>query len=203
MFDHRARRLKDKVFARLASVPIGWISPNFVTFLSLFPGIIAAWAIANGLQLLALLLFILNRILDGLDGYIARRRGLQSDFGGYLDILVDFVVYAAIPIGIWRFVGARATISLVTLLSVFYVNAASWMVLAAIIEKRQRDTDQTTTIAMPTGIVEGTETVLFYLAFLAFPSYAPVLFFVMAGATSIGVIQRLLWARRQFNDATT
>jgi len=36
--------------------------------------------------------WILNRILDGMDGMVARKRNISTKFGGYLDILVDFTV---------------------------------------------------------------------------------------------------------------
>ena len=49
---------------------------------------------------LALGLWLVNRLLDGLDGTLARRSGRQSERGAYADILADVIVYAAIPLGI-------------------------------------------------------------------------------------------------------
>ena len=42
----------------------------------------------------------LNRFLDGMDGVVARATKTSSDFGGYLDIVVDFTVYGVVPLGI-------------------------------------------------------------------------------------------------------
>ncbi|MBK6433761.1 CDP-alcohol phosphatidyltransferase family protein [Candidatus Amarolinea dominans] len=73
-----------------------------------------------------------SRILDGLDGMLWRHlTQQQTDFGGYLDIVADFVVYAAVPIGL--FLGRATTelgVGLALLLGSFYINAASWMYLS-------------------------------------------------------------------------
>ena len=222
MVDHVGRRLKDTLLDPLLGLIPKWVHPNGVTLLSLLPGLSAALFASLGMWLWALLAFALNRILDGLDGLIARGRGLQSDFGGYMDIMIDFVVYAAIPIGVWIGVEAAVPASslqgdglasfdgdilssalpLITLFAVFYINAASWMYLSSLLEKRRAEkpgtngpaADRSTGVEMPAGLVEGTETVLFYLLFLLLPSYYPLLFYLMAAATSVGVFQRLHWA---------
>ena len=48
--------------------------------------------------MLVLGFILLNRLADGLDGAIARATSL-SDRGGYLDIVLDFLFYGAIPLG--------------------------------------------------------------------------------------------------------
>ncbi|MGQ7148234.1 CDP-alcohol phosphatidyltransferase family protein, partial [Escherichia sp. SS-MK2] len=53
---------------------------------------------ALGWYLAALVVILLNRLLDGLDGALARRRGL-TDAGGFLDISLDFLFYALVPFG--------------------------------------------------------------------------------------------------------
>lgn len=227
MFDVIGRTAKDRILAPVVTATPRWITPTAITVTSLVPGLAAAWAASRGAWTLALVLFMVNRILDGLDGLIARERKETSDFGGYLDILIDFLVYAAIPIGasigameyggagsgaegsflvgsgfVIGVEGARWW-SLVALLSVFYVNAASWMYLSAVIEKRRvgpsaaMPTATTpTTIVMPSGVVEGTETIIFYLLFLLLPQHLSLLFLAMALLTTIGIGGRVAWAWR-------
>jgi hypothetical protein len=136
MLDEKLRKLKDRWLRPLVGVA-GGLSPNALTLLALAVGLASAGAAAQQLYGLGLALWAINRVLDGLDGAVARETGQQSDFGGYLDIVADFVVYAAVPIGF--FLG-QATVelglSLALLLGSFYVNGASWMYLAAILEKR-------------------------------------------------------------------
>lgn len=117
---------------------MGSASPNTITVMAMIVGLAAAELAARRLFLLALIFWIVNRVLDGMDGLLARLRHQQTDFGGYLDIVADFVVYAALPIGLFLGAGAPPIvgISLALLLGSFCVNAASWMFLAAILEKR-------------------------------------------------------------------
>lgn len=196
MFDDRARRFKDRLLTPFASHIGGRIHPTTVTVLSLIPGLTAASLAAIGRSWWAVAFFLINRILDGLDGFIARRRNLQSDLGGYIDLIVDFLVYATIPIGVWWGSATREPLPLIVLLATFYVNAASWMVLSAILEKRNASGNRQTSVAMPKGLIEGTETVLLYSLFLVLPRWSSLLFLLMAAGTAVGIVQRLLWARR-------
>lgn len=199
MLDHTLRGYKDRLL-RPVAVALGRISPNAVTLLALVIGLTAAVMAARQMYDLGLVLWLVSRVLDGLDGMLARVSRQQTDFGGYLDIVADFAVYAALPIGL--FLGRATTelgVSLALLLGSFYINAASWMYLSAILEKRQAGADargELTTVTMPAGLVGGTETIIFYSAFLIWPGALRWLFPVMAGLVMLGVFQRLWWARR-------
>ena len=70
------------------------------------------------------------------------------------------------------------------------------MYLAAILEKRKlAHSNRLTTIAMPTGLIGGVETIIFYTAFMFFPSYLVWLFVLMGLLVLITIGQRLVWAR--------
>jgi hypothetical protein len=78
------------------------------------------------------------------------------------------------------------------------------MVLSAILEKRAAGAatrGELTTVTMPRGLVGGTETILFYTAFLLWPGLLPWLFSAMAVMVLIGVVQRLWWAQRNLKDS--
>jgi len=86
---------------------------------------------------------------------------------------------------------------LIFMLAVFYVNSASWMYLAAILEKRAtHDPETQTTIVMPAGVIGGFETIVAYGIFLFFPVYTTVLFSIFAILVFITILQRLIWAKR-------
>ena len=198
MLDSITRNAKEITLNPMAHL-LQTIHPNHITVASLIPGVLSAWFAYQGMFGWAITMWVANRILDGLDGTLARRQGSQSDFGGYLDILIDFVVYAIVPIGIvlWRPEQAN-WIALVFLLSVYYVNSASWMYLSSILEKRGRganNSSEMTSITMPTGIIEGTETVIAYFIFLLFPSYIVFLFPIFGILVAATIVQRLVWAR--------
>ncbi len=62
-------------------------------------GVGACVAVALGLWPLALALWLGNRLLDGLDGAVARAIG-PTDRGGFLDIVADFSIYAGFVVGL-------------------------------------------------------------------------------------------------------
>ena len=218
MFDTELRRIKDILLEPVVSVAAALhLSPGKITAAGLAFGLIAAGAAAVGQWTPALILWLLNRIADGLDGLVARRSNAVSDSGGYLDIMADFVVYATLPLGAAAGVSAEAAAtgaatvtagsmaphpwlwpSTAVLLAVFYVNTASWMYAAALIEKRQTvasaqaaDKAQTT-IAMPRGIIEGAETILFITVLLLFPGYIVPIYITFALLTAATALLRVV-----------
>lgn len=199
MFDERLRHSKEALFIRIAQVlrVFHW-HPIWLTAVALFFGLLAAvllWQQAYGWGFLC---WFLNRLFDGLDGTVARVQDLQSDLGGYVDILADFVIYAAIPIGLAAAQPETAVLwALIFLLATFYVNAASWMYLSAILEKRRRSSAGVqTSVEMPGGLIGGAETIVFFSAFIIFPQWLPILFAVMGGMVIATTLQRLIWAAR-------
>lgn len=208
MFDRSMRRVKELLLRPLARPPFSLIHPNILTLIAFGFGISSGAAVLRGDLRLGLVLWLTNRVFDGLDGAVARATGKQSDFGGYLDILTDFAVYAWIPIAFALrplfvegfFPDKWVLISSLALLGVFYLNAASWMYLSAILEKRNAgafNRGETTSVTMPTGLVEGFETILFYTLFFIRPYQVHILFGGMAALVLIGVGQRLFWAFRE------
>lgn len=202
MFDYLFRQYKDVALQPLTRLAQHF-SPNTLTVLAFVAGLACAAAAFYGTGWWVLALWLLNRLLDGLDGAVARARGKQSDFGGYLDILLDFAVYAAVPIGLALYQPALETlIALILLLGSFYVNGASWMYLAAILEKRAQGAaarGEKTTVVMPDGLIGAVATFSFYCAFCLWPAYLTPLFSVMAALTFFTAGQRLWWAWRNLN----
>lgn len=197
MFDSILRRWKDQLIEPLAA-PLGSVSPALLTLLGLLTGLTAALLAAIGSVVPSLVVWLLSRILDGLDGLVARRFNKQSDFGGYLDIVCDFAVYAAVPIGLTL---AHPTMTNFTALAVmlasFYINAASWMYLSALLEKRAvRDASTQTSIIMPAGLVGATESITAFSIFLLFPVHLALLFGIFSVLVFVTVIQRLIWAKQ-------
>lgn len=196
MRDTVLRRQKDILLTPVATTTLSHVHPNVVSILALGVGLLASAAIANQLYSYGLILWLLNRILDGLDGVVARVHHKQSDFGGYLDLVLDFMVYLAVPIS---FAVAQPTTAnfwtLVALISSFYVNTATWMGLSALFEKRRTATvNRLTSMEMPTGLIEGAETIILYSLFCLLPGYTAYLFGLMALLVFVTAGQRLWWA---------
>lgn len=196
MLDEKLRPLKEAVLIPVSKQIGKVLSPNVMTFISFLLGTVSIVYILMGQYLLAGILWGLNRITDGLDGTIARVTGRQSDIGGYLDILADFVIYSLIPIA---FVIDRGRINsellvLSIMLAVYYINAASWMYLSTLLHKREKIEGQYTSVIMPLGVVEGFETIVFYTLFFIIPNRILALMTILLILTFLGTIQRIIWA---------
>lgn len=199
MLDNVLRHFKDRLLDPLAR-PWPRANPTLWTLIALAIGLIGIGLLLQQYYGWALLCWLLNRLLDGFDGSVARVHHKQSDLGGYLDILSDYLVYAGFPVAL--VVGtpsSGAYLSLIFLLACFYINTASWLYLSAILEKRRHGAGvkgELTTITMPAGLIGGTETVIFYGLFLIWPNYLVPLYTLMGGLVLVTVGQRLVWAIR-------
>jgi phosphatidylglycerophosphate synthase len=201
MFDHLFRSLEDLLLRPIARALGPRLSPTLITWVAFAAGLSSAAAVLAGDLGVALGSWLLNRLLDGLDGTHARVHARVSHFGAYLDIVLDFVVYAAIPLAfvalMREFEIARAGMFL---LASFYVNAVSWMYLSALLEARldgAASRAEATSVTMPPGIVAGAETIVFYTLFFLMPSQLTTLFTVMAVLVTANVPVRLYWANRR------
>jgi phosphatidylglycerophosphate synthase len=196
VLDAEFRPLKSRLLAPVAA-RLGTLPPLVLTAGGLALGLLAAATVVWGAPRVAVVWWLASRLLDGLDGELARSRKVQSDLGGYFDLLADFVVYAAIPLALaWHGGDLAGWIAAAVLVSAFYVNSASWMYLAAVLEKRRSATG-TTLIAMPAGLVEGGETIVLFAGMLLVPGAFPVLALAMAALVVLTVLQRIRWAVRR------
>ena len=70
--------------------------PNLITLGRILLVPIVVWAIASERMQLAFLLFLAAAISDGVDGFLAKRFGMTTDLGAYLDPLADKVLIVSI-----------------------------------------------------------------------------------------------------------
>jgi phosphatidylglycerophosphate synthase len=184
MFDQILRIPKERMLEPLAKGPLKTVNPTTVTVVASGVAIAAGITAWQGQTGATLGLWFLNRFLDGLDGTVARVNNKQSDFGGYLDIVLDMVAYVSIPLGLAFSLNEKGVfIALTLLFAAFYINSAAWMMLSANLEKRAqgaKERNELTTVTMPRAIIEGGEAILFYSLFIFFPGWLTVLFGVLA-----------------------
>jgi phosphatidylglycerophosphate synthase len=202
MFDAFMRRVIDPPLNRagrgLARVGI---SADGLTLLGLVAGLACGAAIAARHDGLALLLLLLSRLLDGLDGATARASG-HTDRGGFIDIVFDFTFYGAIPLAFAvRDPGANALAATV-LLFAFYVNGAGFLAFAALAAKRglESQVHGVKAIYFTVGLAEGTETILVFAAMILVPGLFPPLAYGFAALTLLGAVARVGMAWRVLGD---
>ncbi len=201
MFDARLRPLIDPPLNALGRRLAAWgIGANAVTLTGLALGIAAAVAIGHGDYLLGLALILANRLLDGLDGAIARATRL-TDFGGFLDIVADFAFYVAIPIG-FAFADPANALPALLLVASFTLTGISFLAFATLAAKRGVETGAhgRKSFFYNSGIAEGTETIATFVILCLFPLYFTPIALIYAALCLITVAQRSLAARALFRD---
>ena len=168
------------------------LSANQVTIAGLGLGLAAAIAIALGAFAIGLFLFLLSRIADGLDGAVARAT-MPTDQGGFLDIALDFFVYAAIPLSFAVYDPSSNAFSAALLLASFLANGSVFLAFAILAEKRALVSDfrNSRSIYYIGGIAEGSETIAFFAAFCLFPSAFPVLALIFGIICIVSAIARV------------
>ncbi len=200
MLDGVARKAIDPALDRLGKWLAGQdISANQVTIAGLAIGLAAATAISFTFFGLGVGLILVSRLCDGLDGTVARHNG-ASDFGGYLDIVLDFAFYGVIPLGFAFADPSANALAAATLIFSFYVNGASFLAYAILAEKR-KITDEPRgkkSIFFTTGLAEATETLGVFIAACIWPDWFPVLAYGFAVICFYTALVRILQARAAF-----
>lgn len=175
------------------------VGANSVTVAGLVLGLAAAVAIAFGSLWGGLVLILVSRLADGLDGAVARQTG-PTDLGGYLDIVFDYVFYGAIPLAFAILDPAANGLAAAVLLMSFYANGASFLAFAIMAEKRKLATEQRgkKSLFFTTGLAEATETIAAFVLFCLFPQYFVVIAYVFAAMTTWTFVWRIRLSLKSF-----
>ena len=172
MLDHLTRPLVDPLLNKVATtLHQKKVRANQVTFLAFSAGLLAMILIALGHPLLGLALFAFNRILDGLDGALARC-DRTTMAGGYLDIVFDFIIYSGIVLSFALFDQSLALVAAFVLFS-FVGTGSSFLAMAIFADRVQPApvSPQPKSFYFLGGLTEGTETMLFIAAICLIPSF--------------------------------
>ena len=199
MFDAPLRPLIDPALNRMgAALARRGVSANQVSAAGAACGALAGLAIGLGHPLAGLALILASRLLDGLDGAVARHRG-TTDLGGYLDIVCDYVFYLAIPLGFGFAAPANLPFALLLTAS-FTLTAVSFLAYATLAAKRGLETQAhgPKSFFYSTGLAEGGETLLAFVLMCLWPAGFPIIASVFAALCILTVIQRSLIASRVF-----
>lgn len=189
----------DRLGRRMADAGL---SANQVTLGGFLLGLMALPLLAAGEMPVALAIILLNRLSDGLDGAIARHKG-TSDFGGYLDIVCDFLFYAAIPFGFALADPAVNALPAAFLIFSFVATGSSFLAYAVFAAKRG-----ITTAARGSkgfyylgGLTEGTETILLFVAICLWPAVFPWAAWIFGALCWLTAAARIAEAWRSFGRA--
>ncbi len=200
MFDIALRRRLDPMINYIArSASKAGLSANILTIAGAIIAIAAGAALAQGQFSLALAMIAINRILDGIDGAVARIKGATA-FGGYLDSLADYVFYIAVPLG-FAFADPANMQPAIILLASFILTAISFLAYAAIAAKSgiSETTYGPKAFLYSHGLVEGGETICAFAIMSIWPSYFGPIAYILSALCMVTVAQRIMMAAKIFD----
>tara|TARA_B110000971_G_scaffold214414_1_gene246453 strand:+ start:4628 stop:5227 length:600 start_codon:yes stop_codon:yes gene_type:complete len=178
------------------------ISANSITIVGFLIGVISFIAIIKGQFTLALVFLAINRILDGLDGAVARRHG-ATDLGGYLDITADFLLWALLPLGFMLHTPETAFAAAI-LLSSFAMSMSVFLAFAILAEKRGASSTAQgqKSFFYLAGLAEGTETIGFFAFVMVYPQFFIPAALIFSAIVYISVLGRLMVSIQQLKEPT-
>jgi len=189
---------------RISKFLIKFISPNQMTFIGFLFGLIMCLFILLDMYVFAIFALFCNRFCDGLDGVMARILA-PTPLGGYLDIVLDFLIYAGfvLTFGLTDY----SNLPFACFLLFLYIGTSStFLAHAAILQNHNHKKDDTDldnqinkNIYYASGLVEGLETIIFMLLCLLFPKFfvlISIVFSILCLATILG---RIYISYKNFN----
>jgi phosphatidylglycerophosphate synthase len=200
MFDRSVSQIMAPSIQRLARQTrrLG-LSANQLTLLGFSIGMLAAFLIAFEAYLAGAFAILASRLLDALDGAVARLTQ-ATDAGGFLDIALDFVFYASIPLAFAISDPARNALPAAVLLAAFIGTGSSLLAFAVMAAKRGLSN-----LATPNksfyflgGLTEASETLLCFMAMCLWPGWFIELAYGFAALCALTTVTRIWWGWKAF-----
>lgn len=202
MLDAWMRRHIDPPMDRIGRLAArSGLRANHVTLAGVGLGAAATIAIALEAYWVGLALFLTNRLLDGLDGAVARHSKL-TDFGGYLDIVGDFIIYSAFIFGFALAQPEENAVPAAFLILSFVGTGSSFLAYAIFAEKRKITTDirGKKSLYYLGGLTEGSETIAVFVLMCLLPEHFAVIAWIFGGFCWITTVTRVIAAAESFGS---
>ena len=200
MFDRQFQNFTQKPLQYIAKLFLKFISPNQMTLIGFGFGILMCISIVIDQYLIGVIFLSLNRLCDGLDGVMARLTA-PTPLGGYLDIVLDFLVYGGFVLS-FGITDQNNTFLSMVLLFCYIGTGTTFLAKAAILPSlnhQNKNIDIPKSFYYVVGLVEGSETIVFMLLCLLFPNmfiYLSSTFIVLCVIT---FVIRMFVCYKEFN----
>ncbi len=169
------------------------ISADAVTVVGFIIGLGCIVALAFEHYLLALVLLVLNRLADGVDGELARLQS-ATDAGGFLDITLDFIFYALFPLGFAFASPELNALPAAVLIASFVGTGASFLAFSSLAKSTgiEHPDFAYKSLYYLDGLAEGTETILCFAIMCLLPMHFATIAWVFAAVCVVTAINRVV-----------
>jgi phosphatidylglycerophosphate synthase len=200
MFDRQIQNFTQKPLKYIAKLFLKFISPNQMTLIGFGFGILMCISIVIDQYLIGILFLFLNRLSDGLDGAMARLTA-PTPLGGYLDIVLDFLVYGGFVLS-FGIIDQNNTFLSMVLLLCYIGTGTTFLAKAAILPSlthRNQNNDIPKSFHYAVGLVEGSETIIFMILCLLFPNLFVYLSSIFSFLCLITIVFRIIVCYKELN----
>ncbi|MFT5674310.1 MAG: phosphatidylglycerophosphate synthase [Paraglaciecola sp.] len=170
------------------------IKADQVTLFGFMLGLMSFPALALQEYNIALGFILLNRVLDAVDGAVARIQGI-TDSGGFLDITLDFLFYSLVPFGFVIAEPGANEVAGAFLIFAFIGTGSSFLAFAIMASKQNIENPvyKKKSLYYIGGLTEGTETIFCFILLCLFPQYFSYIAYSFATLCWITTASRI-WA---------
>ncbi len=200
MFDRQIQKFTQKPLLYVSKLFLKFISPNQMTLIGFGFGVLMCVSILIEQYLIGLIFLFLNRLSDGLDGVMARLQ-TPTPLGGYLDIVLDFLIYGGFVLSFGVTEENNTFLSMI-LLFCFIGTGATFLAKAAILPSlthQSLNEDIPKSFHYAEGLIEGSETFVFMILCLLFPNLFVYLSSIFVVLCLITIFFRILVCYRELN----
>ncbi|MEE9336143.1 MAG: CDP-alcohol phosphatidyltransferase family protein [Granulosicoccaceae bacterium] len=170
------------------------IAADHVTLVGFGIGLACVLMLSVGQFGIALLLLLINRLADGVDGELARL-SQPSDGGAYLDITLDFIFYAVFPLGFAFYAPQANALPAAVLIASFVGTGASFLAFSGQAAKQGMEHPDFgyKGFYYLNGLAEGTETILVFVLMCLLPSQFALIAFVFSAVCVLTAFNRVVF----------
>jgi len=202
MFDRQILALTKPLVDTVAmSVVNRGITANQVSLFGFAFGVLAVALISFGEISWAILPLLVNRLSDGVDGAVARLEG-PTDQGAFLDITLDFLFYAGVPLAFAVCDHEENALAAAALLAAFIGTGVTFLAFAIMAEKRGEKSSEypSKSFYYLGGLAEGSETVACFVTMCLWPQHFAVIAYAFAALCCITTFTRMVEGWQRFSE---
>ncbi len=203
MFDHQIQKFTRKPLIITSKIFLKIIKPNHMTILGFIFGLFMCVFVFFQFYISALILLILNRLCDGLDGTMARLT-IPTPLGGYLDIVFDFTIYSGFVLAFGLSDSNYTFMSMILLFlyigtgTTFLARAALQTQLDKVPHSSELNQELPKSFYYSSGLIEGTETTIFMILCLLLPNFYIFISIIFGILCIITFVSRIVVCYKEF-----
>ena len=168
------------------------VNANYISLFALSMSFLSFYLILKDLNYIALFVFLLGRILDGVDGIIANKTRI-TEFGGFIDIVFDLISYSLVPLAFILKDNSNVIFGSI-LLATFFGTSSAFFGIAIFENNKFIKRNPEKSFYHVGGFMGGAITIFFLSLMFLFPEKFNLIALIFSVLCILGTIERIFYA---------